>query len=156
MYYIKVKETEIEEFRKQEADMDNCIFCKIIDGSIPSVKVYEDDDFKVIMDIAPAAKGHVLVLPKKHCADLLTIDKDVASKALIVASKIANAQKKALNCDGINLLQNTGEAAWQSVFHLHIHLIPRFKDDGVCVPWEHVQYAEGEAEEYAAKIRACL
>ena len=136
--------------------MDNCIFCKIIDGSIPSTVVYEDSDFKAIMDISPAAKGHVLILPKKHCADLLSIDEDVASKALKIASKIANAQKKAFNCDGINLLQNTGEAAWQSVFHLHIHLIPRYKDDNVVVPWEHVTYADGEAEEYAAKIRACL
>lgn len=136
--------------------MDNCIFCKIIDGSIPSTVVYEDSDFKAIMDISPAAKGHVLILPKKHCADLLSIDEDVASKALKVASKIANAQKKAFNCDGINLLQNTGEAAWQSVFHLHIHLIPRYKDDNVVVPWEHLTYADGEVEEYAAKIRACL
>ena len=136
--------------------MDNCIFCKIIDGSIPSTVVYEDADFKAIMDISPAAKGHVLILPKKHCADLLSIDPDVAFKALIIASKIANAQKKAFNCDGINLLQNSGEAAWQSVFHLHIHLIPRYKDDKVMVPWEHLSYADGEAEEYAAKIRACL
>ena len=136
--------------------MDNCIFCKIIDGSIPSTVVYEDADFKAIMDISPAAKGHVLILPKKHCADLLSIDPDVASKALILASKIANAQKKAFNCDGINLLQNSGEAAWQSVFHLHIHLIPRYKDDKVMVPWEHLSYADGETEEYAAKIRACL
>ena len=136
--------------------MDNCIFCKIIDGSIPSTVVYEDADFKAIMDISPAAKGHVLILPKKHCADLLSIDPGVASKALILASKIANAQKKAFNCDGINLLQNSGEAAWQSVFHLHIHLIPRYKDDKVMVPWEHLSYADGEAEEYAAKIRACL
>lgn len=136
--------------------MDNCIFCKIIDGSIPSTIVYEDADFKAIMDISPAAKGHVLILPKKHCADLLSIDPDVASKALMIASKIANAQKKAFNCDGINLLQNSGEAAWQSVFHLHIHLIPRYKDDKVMVPWEHLSYTDGEAEEYAAKIRACL
>ena len=136
--------------------MDNCIFCKIIDGSIPSTVVYEDADFKAIMDISPAAKGHVLVLPKKHCADLLSIDPDVASKALLVASRIANAQKKAFNCDGINLLQNSGEAAWQSVFHLHIHLIPRYKEDNIAVPWEHLTYADGEAEEYAAKIRACL
>ncbi|MBP5533490.1 MAG: HIT family protein [Lachnospiraceae bacterium] len=136
--------------------MDNCIFCMIIDGKIPSTTVYEDDDFKAIMDISPAAKGHVLVLPKKHCADLLTIDPDVASKALIVASKIANAQKKALNCDGINLLQNSGEAAWQSVFHLHIHLIPRYKDDNVQMPWTHVTYADGEVAEYAEKIRAFL
>ena len=136
--------------------MDNCIFCKIIKGDIPSTSVYEDNDFKAIMDISPATKGHVLIIPKKHCADLLSIDEDVASRALIVASKIANAQKKAFGCDGINLLQNTGEAAWQSVFHLHIHLIPRFDNDGITVPWVHLSYEEGEAEEYAARIRACL
>ena len=136
--------------------MDNCIFCKIIAGIIPSTLVYEDDDFKAILDIAPAAKGHVLLLPKKHCADLLSIEHDVATKALLVASKIANAQKKALGCDGINLLQNSGEAAWQSVFHLHIHLIPRYDNDGVQLPWKNLSYSEGEAEEYAAKIRACL
>lgn len=136
--------------------MDDCIFCKIANGIIPSATVYEDDDFRAIMDISPAAKGHVLILPKKHCANLLEIDPEVASKALFVASKIANAQKKALNADGINLLQNNGEAAWQSVFHLHIHLIPRYDNDGIAVPWEHLEYAEGEAEEYAAKIRACL
>ena len=136
--------------------MDNCIFCKIIDGSIPSTVVYEDSDFKAIMDISPAAKGHVLILPKKHMPDLLAIDPDVASKVLKVASKIANAQKKALGCDGINMLQNSGEAAWQSVFHLHVHLIPRYKDDGVVIPWKTLSYADGEAEEYAAKIRAAL
>jgi len=136
--------------------MDNCIFCKIIDGSIPSTIVYEDDDFKAILDIAPAAKGHVLILPKKHCADLLSVDHDVATKALLVASRIANAQKKALGCDGINLLQNSGEAAWQSVFHLHIHLIPRYNNDGVQLPWKNLSYNDGEAEEYAAKIRACF
>lgn len=136
--------------------MEDCIFCKIANGIIPSATVYEDDDFKAILDISPAAKGHVLILPKKHCANLLEIDPEVASKALLVASKIANAQKKALNADGINLLQNSGEAAWQSVFHLHIHLIPRYDNDGITVPWEHLEYAEGEAEEYAARIKACL
>ena len=133
--------------------MDNCIFCKIANGEIPSACVYEDNDFKAILDIAPAAKGHVLILPKKHCRDLLSIDSEVASKALMLASRIANAQKKALGCDGINLLQNSGEAAWQSVMHLHIHLIPRYTDDNVTAPWEHLEYAEGEAAQYAEKIK---
>ena len=104
--------------------MEDCIFCKIANGVFGSATVYEDDDFRAVLDIAPAAKGHVLILPKKHMPDLLGIDPDVASKVLAVASKIANAQKKALGCDGINMLQNSGEAAWQSVFHLHVHLIP--------------------------------
>lgn len=136
--------------------MEDCIFCKIAQGIIPSACVYEDDDFRAILDISPAVKGHVLILPKKHCADLIEIDPDVAAKALLVASKIAKAMKKALNADGINLLQNSGEAAWQSIFHLHIHLIPRYNGDTVAFPWEHLSYAEGEAEEYAAKIRAAL
>ena len=136
--------------------MEDCIFCKIAAGIIPSACVYEDDDFRAILDIAPAAKGHILLLPKKHCANLFEIDDVTASKALSVASKIAKAQKTAFNADGINLLQNNGEAAGQSVFHLHIHLIPRYDNDSVTIPWEHLSYAEGEAEEYAAKIRACL
>lgn len=136
--------------------MEDCIFCKIAAGIIPSACVYEDDDFRAILDIAPAAKGHVLLLPKRHCANLFEIDDVTASKALSVASKIAKAQKTAFNADGINLLQNNGEAAGQSVFHLHIHLIPRYDNDSVTIPWEHLSYAEGEAEEYAAKIRACL
>ena len=136
--------------------MEDCIFCKIANGVFGSATVYEDDDFRAVLDIAPAAKGHVLILPKKHMPDLLAIEPDVAEKVLKVASKIANAQKKALGCDGVNLLQNSGEAAWQSVFHLHIHLIPRYKDDGVIIPWKTLSYADGEAEEYAAKIRAEL
>ncbi len=136
--------------------MEDCIFCKIANGVFGSATVYEDDDFRAVLDIAPAAKGHVLILPKKHMADLLSVDEDVAKKIVGVASKIANAQKKALGCDGINMLQNSGEAAWQSVFHLHVHLIPRYKGDDIKVPWKTLSYADGEAEEYAAKIRAAL
>ncbi|MCR5828819.1 MAG: HIT family protein [Lachnospiraceae bacterium] len=134
--------------------MEDCIFCKIANGVFGSATVYEDDDFRAVLDIAPAAKGHVLILPKKHMADLLAIEPDVAEKALKLASRIAKAQKKALGCDGINMLQNSGEAAWQSVFHLHIHLIPRYKNDGVIIPWKTLSYADGEADEYAARIRA--
>lgn len=136
--------------------MDNCIFCKIIAGEIPSATVYEDDDFKAIMDIGPAAKGHVIILSKRHMANIYEIEEKTASRALLVASKIARAQKEALGCDGVNILQNNEEAAGQTVFHLHIHVIPRFKNDGVTIPWKNLSYADGEAAEYAEKIKAAI
>ena len=132
--------------------MENCIFCRIIGGEIPSSTVYEDDDFKVIMDISPAAKGHTIMLTKKHFANLLELEDKVAEKGLVVAKKVAAAMKEQLGCDGINLLQNNGEAAGQSVFHLHFHIIPRYKDDNVKLPWVPVKYEEGEAMELATKI----
>ncbi|HWT76206.1 MAG TPA: HIT family protein [Mobilitalea sp.] len=133
---------------------NNCIFCKIIAGEIPSATVYEDDDFKVIMDISPAAKGHTIILSKKHAANLFELDDDTASKALLVARKVATAMKEELGCDGINLLQNNGEAAGQTVFHYHMHLIPRFNGDQVKMTWVHGKYADGEAAAVAAAITA--
>lgn len=135
---------------------DNCIFCKIAAGEIPSNTLYEDEDFRVIMDIAPAAKGHAIVLPKQHMKNLFEIEPDTAAKALPVVSKVANAVKDALSCDGINVLQNNGEAAGQSVFHLHFHILPRYTDDNFVIPWKQLSYAEGEAEAVAEKIRAKL
>ena len=135
---------------------DNCIFCKLAAGQIPSTTLYEDEDFRVIMDIAPAVKGHAIVLPKQHMNDLLSIEENTAKKALFVVSKIANAIRDALNCDGINILQNNGEAAGQSVFHLHFHILPRYKEDHFTIPWKTLSYEEGEAEAIAKRIRAAL
>ncbi|HPU62737.1 MAG TPA: HIT family protein [Mobilitalea sp.] len=132
--------------------MENCIFCKITAGEIPSSVIYEDDDFKVILDIAPAAKGHAIILPKKHFADIFELDEDTAKKVLVVAKKVAAALKKELNCDGLNLLQNNGQAAGQSVFHIHFHLIPRYHGDNVKVPWTTGKYEDGEAKELAERI----
>lgn len=132
--------------------MNNCIFCKIIAGEIPSATVYEDEDFKAIMDISPAAKGHVIILSKKHIANLFELDDDTASKALIAARKIAKAIKAELNCDGINLVQNNGEAAGQTVFHFHIHVIPRYNNDSVGLDWKQGKYADGETAALAARI----
>lgn len=136
--------------------MGDCVFCNIANGIWGSATVYEDENFRAVLDIAPAAKGHVLLLPKKHMANLYEIDETVAKEALAIASRIAKAQKKALGCDGVNLLQNNEEAAGQSVFHLHIHLIPRYANDGVTIPWKSLSYSDGEADEYAARIVACL
>ena len=136
--------------------MDNCIFCKIALGQIPAATLYEDDDFRVILDIAPAAKGHAILLLKKHAANLFEADDDILAKALPVVKKVSAALCKTLNCDGINILQNNGEAAGQTVFHLHIHMIPRYENDTVKIGWAQGGYAEGEAAKLAEEIRACL
>ena len=115
---------------------DNCIFCKILAGEIPSTAVYEDDDFKAILDVNPAARGHVIILPKNHAANIYELPDEDASKIMVVAKKIATAIEKAYHCDGVNILQNNGEAAGQTVFHLHVHVIPRFKGDTVNIGWK--------------------
>lgn len=115
---------------------DDCIFCKIANGEIPSTTVYEDEEFRVIFDIAPASKGHALILPKEHYADIFDIDKDVAGRLFSLAARIANGLKKELNCEGMNIVQNNGEIAGQTVFHFHLHLIPRYTGDTVNVGWK--------------------
>lgn len=132
--------------------MESCIFCKIIAGEIPSSTLYEDEDFKVILDISPAAKGHAILLPKKHFANLYEMDEETAEKALKIAGKVAKAMKEELLFDGLNVLQNNGEAAGQTVFHYHIHLIPRFHDDRVKMTWAEGKYEEGEAVKLAKSI----
>ena len=136
--------------------MGNCIFCKIANGDIPSATVYEDDSFRAILDIAPAHKGHVIVLPKAHADNLFELDDEIAAKALPIVKKIATALKAVSGCDGINVLQNNGTAAGQSVFHLHIHIIPRYEGDGILPVWDQGSYADGEAAEWAAKIASAL
>lgn len=136
--------------------MDNCIFCKIANGEIPSATVYEDNDFRAILDIAPAAKGHVILLPKQHAANLLEADDAMLAKALPVVKKVSNAVMKATKCEGLNVVQNNGPVAGQTVFHLHIHMIPRAKEDTVKVGWKPGAYADGEAAELAKEIAAEL
>jgi histidine triad (HIT) family protein len=115
---------------------DNCIFCKIANGEIPSRSVYEDESFRVILDNGPATKGHALVLPKEHYADLFEMPEELASNAMKVAKKVAAIQKERLRADGLNLVQNNGAAAGQTVSHFHIHLIPRYEDDGQTIGWK--------------------
>ena len=114
---------------------DNCIFCKIAAGEIPSATIYEDEDFRVILDIEPASKGHALILPKEHFANLYELSDELAAKALIVAKKVITKMTDIVGCDGYNVVQNNGEAAGQTVFHFHIHLIPRYKEDSVNIKW---------------------
>ena len=115
---------------------DNCIFCKIAAGEIPSATIYEDNDFRVILDIEPASKGHALILPKEHYTNLYELSNELAAKALIVAKKVITKMTAILGCDGYNVVQNNGEAAGQTVFHFHIHLIPRYKEDDVRIGWK--------------------
>ncbi len=133
--------------------MDSCIFCKIVDGQIPSTTIFEDENVKVILDIAPAAKGHAILLVKQHVANIFELDSVVAGKIFSVVPKVATALKEELGCDGMNILQNNGEAAGQTVFHLHIHFIPRWKEDTVQIRWTPNSYADGEAEDLAKAIR---
>ena len=127
--------------------MDDCIFCKIANGQIPSATLYEDEEFRVILDLGPASKGHALILPKKHAANLFELPDDTAGKAMIVAKKIAAALKEGLKADGLNIVQNNGEAAGQTVFHFHMHLIPRYKGDTVNVKWTPGELTEQDKEE---------
>lgn len=121
---------------------DNCIFCKIAAGDIPSATIYEDNEFRVILDIEPASKGHALILPKEHYANLYELSDELAAKALIVAKKVITKMTDVLGCDGYNVVQNNGEAAGQTVFHFHMHLIPRYKEDDVNLGWKQGNLTE--------------
>lgn len=131
---------------------ENCIFCKIAAGEIPSAVLFEDEDFRVILDVGPAAKGHMLVLPKQHFANLYEMPDELAGKAFILAKKMAGKMKKALNCDGINVLQNNGEAAGQTVFHFHIHLIPRYRNDMLKIGWKPGELTQSDKAELLKKF----
>ena len=137
--------------------MNDCIFCKIIAGEIPSVKVYEDADVLAFMDIAPAAHGHVLIVPKVHFPNLLEASDEAVAKTMAVAKRIARAQMKVLGADGVNLFQTNFPAAGQTVFHLHFHVIPRFDGDGLFANWTPKPYpSPAEASRIAESIRSAL
>ena len=127
--------------------MDNCIFCKIANGEIPSATLYEDEEFRVILDLGPASRGHALILPKTHAADIYELPDETAGKAMILAKHMAEKMKDALKCDGFNIVQNNGEIAGQTVFHFHMHLIPRWEQDGVGVTWTPGTLTEADKEE---------
>jgi len=135
---------------------DNCIFCKIVNGEIPSRQVYEDDLFRVIMDVAPATKGHMLVLTKKHFRNIFDLADLEASKMFALAKRIAIVLQESLKCDGINIVQNNEAVAGQSVFHFHLHIIPRYENDGQNMLWTPGTPAAEELESIAATISKAL
>ena len=130
---------------------DNCIFCKIAAGEIPSRTVYEDNDFRVILDLGPASKGHALILPKDHAANLMELDDEVAAKVLPVAKKVGRAMMKSLGCAGLNIIQNNGEEAGQTVMHFHVHMIPRYAGANELSLWKPGT-ASAEEMDAAAKM----
>ena len=134
---------------------DDCIFCKLANGVFPTNSIYEDDDFNVILDASPANRGHALILPKQHFDDLHTADDEVLAKVMPLAKKIAAAIKQVTGCDGVNIIQNNGPAAGQTVFHLHIHVVPRFNDDFE-FEWPHKSFSDEEQAATAAEIAAVL
>jgi len=113
----------------------NCIFCKIAQGQIPSATLYEDANFRVILDIAPASKGHCLILPKEHARGLMDLDEPMISDVLPLARYIMERLQPILQCDGFHVLQNNEAIAGQTVFHYHTHLIPRYEGDQVGLTW---------------------
>ena len=134
---------------------DNCIFCKIVKGEIPSNTFYEDDDFKVILDVGPASKGHSLILPKNHYANLFELEDEVAAKVLPLSKKMAAHMTEVLGCDGINVLQNNGEAAGQTVHHFHVHLIPRYIKDNnkSLLTWAQADITSEEMEQIRQSLQ---
>ncbi|SDA70715.1 histidine triad (HIT) family protein [Butyrivibrio sp. INlla18] len=132
--------------------MNGCIFCKIANGEIPSNTIYEDDAFRVILDNGPATKGHALVLPKAHYSDLFEMPEEAAADAMKVAKKVAALLKTKLNCDGLNLVQNNGETAGQTVMHFHLHVIPRYENDGQKILWNPTSPSAEELVDIKNKI----
>ena len=135
---------------------DDCIFCKLANGVIPTHTAYEDEDFRVFMDTAPAAKGHALIVPKQHMPNAIEADEKTLGKIMILAAKVAGAVKGYTGCDGVNILQNNGEAAGQTVFHLHMHVIPRYENDEVNFSYVQGSPSGEELEDAAVSIGKLL
>ena len=134
------------------ADKD-CIFCKIVEGKIPSEKVYEDDKFLAFLDIMPANKGHTLIIPKEHYMVFEDMPKELLKEYSLLLQKISKVVFETLKADGYNIQQNNYPAGGQVVPHVHFHIIPRFSDDGFTFDWEKKKYEDGEMQEYSEKIK---
>ena len=132
--------------------MNDCIFCKIIAGDIPSATIYENDEFKVILDRFPSGEGHALILPKNNVANIFEIDPEQAGGLFALAAKLAKAMKEVLGFEHMNILQNNGTVAGQTVFHFHLHLIPRWEGDGINIGWTPTSPTDEEIAAVKAKL----
>ena len=135
---------------------DSCISCKIANGEIPSNTIYEDGEFRVILDLGPASKGHALILPKSHYKDICEADQAVAEKLFPLAAKLGGAMKQSLGASGFNVVQNNGTSAGQTVFHLHVHVIPRYDGGPQMVAWNPQEANNDELKATAKVIRDTL
>src|SRR5262245_5899859 len=133
--------------------MADCLFCGIIDGSVPSQTIDSDESTVSFMDIAPATPGHALVVPRKHSADLLEIESADLTATVLAAQRLARRMKVVLDADGINLINSCGAAAWQTVFHFHIHVVPRYEDDPLKLPWVPKQGDQDKIAKIAQRLR---
>jgi histidine triad (HIT) family protein len=131
----------------------DCLFCKIIAGEIPAQIIDENERTVSFMDINPATRGHALVVPRRHAANLLEVDPDDLAATALTAQRLAKRVTERLGADGVNLLNSCGSAAWQTVFHLHIHVIPRYADDPLRLPWIPVAGVADEIAAAAAELR---
>ena len=131
---------------------NNCIFCKIANGEIPSKTIHEDDKFRVILDLGPATRGHALILPKDHYKNIYEIPDETIADAMVLAKKMAIKMTQTLHADGFNIVQNNNEIAGQTVFHFHIHLIPRYDGDGQNINWVPEEMSEEELENIMKQI----
>ena len=130
----------------------NCIFCIIANGEVPSKTLYEDDNFRVILDLGPATKGHALILPKEHYPNLYDLPEELAGEVMKVAKKEMVRMTERLGCEGFNLIQNNGDMAGQTVFHFHMHMIPRYQADGQKIGWKPMEVSQEELEEVKNQI----
>lgn len=133
--------------------MKDCIFCKIASGEIQAKTIYEDQDFRAILDLGPATKGHALLIPKTHAANIYELPDDLVAKAFVLCKKIMQKMGTILGCDGYNIVQNNGGAAGQTVFHFHIHLIPRYENDQAGISWKPGTLSEDDTQEILEKVR---
>ncbi len=145
------------QMEKQDLKLnEKCIFCKIVKGDIPCSKIFEDDYVLSFLDIAPANKGHALIVTKNHYETLLDIPDEDLNDIMLKAKKIARAMSSALGVDGFNILMNNKKVAGQLVPHAHVHIIPRFKGDGINLNWRPSKYKDKEIDGFTEKIKSFL
>jgi histidine triad (HIT) family protein len=132
---------------------EGCVFCKVLSREIPGERIYEDDHVVAVMDINPWTRGHAVVFPRKHAANLFEIEDEELEHVAVAAKRVATKMRDTLDCDGVNLLQSNGAPAWQTIFHLHVHVIPRYEDDTLQLPTRPQPADSDELAEVAREIR---